>query len=418
MADHVRLLGIISASRKTVLAGAAAGVIACAGAPASLAAHPGHDHGPASVTRRTAGDQSLLPRPVALQPQPRLGLPGPTGRAGGSALPPAPIRPVSSPVLQPVQSPSAIVEAARTGQAPGTAGVQDGAALTSGAADGGHAEAPAADEHVGALDRVTEIPLNNPGLVMHCHEGGWCHVHPPYVDPHQGEQAHAQGGQGPVVTVGDRGPAADDRLIAAARRETDVGGLASSRWRDPCRRERRAPVGRGPGADSISGDPFVVFGTSIRPDAGPDRALQPAQWAAKALREGRFQDAAESYAEYLSAYPDDSAAMRLLAVALLLDAKTKEGIELMGKAYDADPSLASAPLSRDVLPAKPDALRKAVNATVAAANRTNTARAWLAASVLMQAEGRDDQAARMLARAAERGLDAGLVREFKVTFAK
>lgn len=187
--------------------------------------------------------------------------------------------------------------------------------------------------------------------------------------------------------------------------------------------DRRAVVGEGMyEGGNPNGDQFIRTGSTIAPVPAPDSpealAGDPAARGDSALRAGKLKVAADAYSEYLAAYPDDTHVQRLKAMALLLDGRTGPGVELLNKAYTADPSLASIPVNGEQLPENGDALRKAVLATVGQANRANgSGAACLAAAVLMQAEGRGEPAAKMASRAAERGVDAAVIRELKAALA-
>ena len=77
----------------------------------------------------------------------------------------------------------------------------------------------------------------------------------------------------------------------------------------------------------------------------------------------------------------------------------------MALVYEQDPKLAWAPLAPDVVGPQRE-LRDLVVRVVEYGHKTNTASAWLTAAVLMQGEGREDPALKMIARADTVGLDA------------
>ena len=107
-------------------------------------------------------------------------------------------------------------------------------------------------------------------------------------------------------------------------------------------------------------------------------------------------------------WPDD----RLRAVALVGVGRVEEAAEAMLDAFLLDPTLASEALDGATLAPTSRDFRNLLNATVDAANRADRAEHWLLVAVLMQAEGRDEAAAKMLARARDLGLDEDVVGAF------
>lgn len=161
-------------------------------------------------------------------------------------------------------------------------------------------------------------------------------------------------------------------------------------------------------------DPAISYGPDgyyydpdgmVQPMEGaPVRELTVVEQADLLLGTNRPEAAAMLYQEHLAQHPDDAVAMRALAVALLKAGRPQEAVAVAAMAYDKDPSgLAIRPIPT-VLFSDPDDLRAALNRAVTYANRVNTASAWLLVATLMQAEGRDPVAARMLDRAIDLGL--------------
>jgi hypothetical protein len=165
---------------------------------------------------------------------------------------------------------------------------------------------------------------------------------------------------------------------------------------------------------SESGDNFVKYGSAEKPSGVPDAVRDPVGSGIEFLRRGDAKEAALSFADYLTVYPDDTRISRMLAVSLLLDGQVGAGVALLAVAYTSDSSLAAEPLGRDDLPWRSDMVGRAVAATIARAQRDGDARAWLAAAVLMQAQGRREPAAKMVDRALQCGLDSALARELKL----
>src|SRR5262249_44612061 len=125
--------------------------------------------------------------------------------------------------------------------------------------------------------------------------------------------------------------------------------------------------------------------------------------------------AAEAFAEYLAVFPEDTCATRMRGITLLMDSKAAQGIELIATAYQTDIALASSPLDKESFPAPAELFSRAVNVAASNANRTGSAKAWLAACVVAQTQGRMDAATKMLAKAQEAGLQPDLVREIKAS---
>lgn len=158
--------------------------------------------------------------------------------------------------------------------------------------------------------------------------------------------------------------------------------------------------------------PVVVYQTSLpaQGQAAPPSAPAPvdltdAQQAALLLKSGDTPQAIALLESYLNSEPDDAEAMRLLALALVSNGQVREAAAMMSFAYGADRSLAHEPLGPSNLAAGSRGLREAVRESVAFAHEEESSSAWLLVSVLMQAEGRDNVALRMLERSIDAGLD-------------
>ena len=105
--------------------------------------------------------------------------------------------------------------------------------------------------------------------------------------------------------------------------------------------------------------------------------------------------------------------MRLLALALLAGGKADEGVALMALAYEGDTSLALRSMDDGVL-GTPRALRDRLNRTVTYAGKVGSASAWLTVAVLMQAEGREETAQKMIDRAQAAGLNAQVAADMEL----
>jgi len=140
------------------------------------------------------------------------------------------------------------------------------------------------------------------------------------------------------------------------------------------------------------------------------REPTPLERADAMLMYGESKLAAEAYRKYLEDAPDDAAAMRSLALALLDLRRFDESVAVMAMAYEKQPRLARTPIDPTFFDDASD-LRKSVNAAVTYANRVNSGSAWLLVATLMQAEERDDVAAKMVERAKGAGLAEGVATE-------
>lgn len=142
----------------------------------------------------------------------------------------------------------------------------------------------------------------------------------------------------------------------------------------------------------------------------PQREPTELEKADAMLMYGESKAAAQAYRKYLEAVPDDAAAMRSLAIALLGQRRFDEAVAVMAMAYDKQPRLARTPIDAALF-GDAASLRRQLNSAVTYANRVNSGSAWLLVAALMQAEGREDVAARIAARAREAGLSEPIATE-------
>ncbi|MBX3386223.1 MAG: tetratricopeptide repeat protein [Phycisphaeraceae bacterium] len=131
------------------------------------------------------------------------------------------------------------------------------------------------------------------------------------------------------------------------------------------------------------------------------------------LSQGRAQDAVNHYLRHLETAPDDTEAMRSLAVALIDANRIDHASAVFAMAYERTPSLVRQPMDSSRFPGTATDLRSRLTSLVHYANRTGAASAWLSAAVLAQAEGRDPAARNMLGRARTAGLNSDLVSAFE-----
>lgn len=118
----------------------------------------------------------------------------------------------------------------------------------------------------------------------------------------------------------------------------------------------------------------------------------------------RFADAAAAYREHLAQHADDSDALRMLGVALLMDRRPREAAEAILAAYRMNPALADSPvvLPRGLGPAD---LAVAGNRAIEYAQRTGSAPAWLTAAVMSQSRDKLPVARNFARSAKAAGLD-------------
>jgi tetratricopeptide (TPR) repeat protein len=162
-------------------------------------------------------------------------------------------------------------------------------------------------------------------------------------------------------------------------------------------------------------NPAAVYAAAYNAQAAqaaqPPREPTLLERADAMLMYGEAKAAAQAYRKYLEDVPDDAAAMRSLAIALLAQRRFDESIAVLAMAYEKEPRLARTPIDPAFF-GEPSALRRQVNAAVTYANRVNSGSSWLLVAALMQAEGRDDVALRMATRARETGLRENVASEF------
>jgi tetratricopeptide (TPR) repeat protein len=138
--------------------------------------------------------------------------------------------------------------------------------------------------------------------------------------------------------------------------------------------------------------------------AGDVRTSSDRELADTYLRLGDPDNAARVYQQHLARYPGDAEAARSLGMAQLSAGRLNEGVEQIQQAYRMDPSLASRPISQDLL-ASPQDFERVLDLTTRAANASNAPGAWLASSAILQAGGSDAAARAALERARSAGLE-------------
>jgi len=166
------------------------------------------------------------------------------------------------------------------------------------------------------------------------------------------------------------------------------------------------------GADGdLSNDPSystTPADTQAMPEAMPLSALEVARLE---MSIGETDGAIEAYRSHLSEYPSDWLAIRELGLAMIRVGNRGDGIAMIGYAYSMDPTLAYDAVPVSLFEESDKLLRDAVIGSVGWGHRNPSASGWLSVAVLMQAEGRDGPALRMIERAVEYGLDSAVAEE-------
>ena len=178
----------------------------------------------------------------------------------------------------------------------------------------------------------------------------------------------------------------------------------------------------GSGGD-LSSDPSYAtssmdqgpMGAGELPQAMPMSALEVARLE---MSLGEPDIAIEAYRSHLSEYPSDWLTVRELGIAKIRAGDRGDGIALVSYAYSMDPSLATSALPVSVFEDSSRLLRDSVIDVVGWGHRNPSASVWLTVAVLMQAEGRDGPALRMIERAYEHGLDGAVDREMRLVLTR
>jgi tetratricopeptide (TPR) repeat protein len=163
----------------------------------------------------------------------------------------------------------------------------------------------------------------------------------------------------------------------------------------------------------VNGNPYAYQQQQPQAQA-PARELTTLEKAEAALANGQGAQAIHFYREYLKEWPDDTMAMRALALALVNERRWDQAAAVMAMAYEKNPKLAYQTPDASILPGGLTGLRKLVTAGVTYAGRVKTSSSWLLVAVLMQAEGRPEVALKMLERSKAEGLNAKVLVELTV----
>src|SRR5690606_12567456 len=134
--------------------------------------------------------------------------------------------------------------------------------------------------------------------------------------------------------------------------------------------------------------------------------------ATAAMARGDHTDAIARWRERLAEAPEDASAVRALGLAMVLDGDLQKGTAMVAHAYQMSPELVSERLDPAMFGGE-DELRSTLRRVVVYANRIKTESGWITVAALMQAERRDDHAARMVEKARNVGLVGELADRFK-----
>ena len=162
-----------------------------------------------------------------------------------------------------------------------------------------------------------------------------------------------------------------------------------------------------------AGAPMVQSGDGSQ----QQRELTLLERADLTLHSGNAPAAIKLYRAYLDKYPDDAAASRSLAMALVDDHRIDQAVAVLALSYERQPRLAGTPIDPDTLSGSDMTHRRRFTAVMDYANRTKTASAYFAAAVLAQSEDRDGTAARLLDKAMQAGLNPRVGEEMKLALA-
>ncbi|MCL4741339.1 MAG: hypothetical protein KJZ54_03970 [Phycisphaerales bacterium] len=156
---------------------------------------------------------------------------------------------------------------------------------------------------------------------------------------------------------------------------------------------------------TLTAPPQIVYVTQQQPAAQPE-PLTPMERARVLLRYEQSQEAVAALREHLRDDPEDTGAMRLLGLALIESGDPAQGAAVLALAYRTDPTLAGNTTDLDLFAGRAGRARGMIDRSMHYAARANSASGWLAATVLLHADGRSAAARRVLERAREAGLES------------
>lgn len=147
---------------------------------------------------------------------------------------------------------------------------------------------------------------------------------------------------------------------------------------------------------------------TAQPETPDEAEMTPLELGWAWMAAGDAERAAEWYRKHLDEHPTDVEAMREYAMVLVELGRMTDAVAVLGYAYDRVPGLTAFGVSGRFWGESPARLRRSVNDAVRYAHRASSGNAWLLVAVLMQSEGRDSVALRMVDRATDAGLSAAV----------
>ncbi len=132
-----------------------------------------------------------------------------------------------------------------------------------------------------------------------------------------------------------------------------------------------------------------------------------------ALTFGDGEAAALHYREHILENSEDSQALREYGLTMLELGKLSDGFAAIRKAYRDTPTLAATPIELARLGFDAPRMRKLMWAVSPEANKIQTSSAWLTLAALLQAQGKDVAAQRMLQKSEANGLDEPITQAMK-----
>jgi hypothetical protein len=146
--------------------------------------------------------------------------------------------------------------------------------------------------------------------------------------------------------------------------------------------------------------------------ATPPQPLRPMELARLAIASGQPKVAIEAIRREIKEQGETTETLRLMAVAFAIDRRWNDASALMRSAYRLDTKLGASPLELVGLGFNAQSWRELVSRSVSNANRGKAASDWLLVAALMQAEGRDDLAKKMVERSLKTGLEPEIAAGF------
>jgi tetratricopeptide (TPR) repeat protein len=164
----------------------------------------------------------------------------------------------------------------------------------------------------------------------------------------------------------------------------------------------------------VLGAPVMASSTLPAPATASElRTTSDRELADTYLRLGDPDNAARVYEQHLAKHPGDAQALRGMGLAQIAAGRLTDGVEQIQRAYRVDPSLAGRPVTPQDVFAGPEDFQRVLDLTTRTANGSNSASAWLASAVMLQADGRNGPARSALERAKSAGLDASIYDWFR-----